>query len=121
MMCESASENAALGADAREENGMLGVTGQDHPLWNGGKSIYDAVKKQIRRNESWEMTRARIRKRDGHECHMCGDETQQLHVHHIVPIMAGGCNADDLLISLCRSCHRTAESFLSFRTVLTTV
>jgi len=47
-MRKHVQEAAALGTEAREENGMAGVTGQDHPRWRGGKSIYDAVKKQLR-------------------------------------------------------------------------
>lgn len=117
-MQQSASVNATLGAEHREENGMKGVTGQDHPRWNGGKSIYDAVKKQIRRDESWETTRTRIRKRQDGECTVCSDCPDVLDVHHIVPLMAGGCNADELLMGLCSPCHRTVERYLSFEPVL---
>ncbi|WP_157972353.1 HNH endonuclease signature motif containing protein [Saliphagus sp. LR7] len=46
---------------------------------------------------------------------MCGesgpDAPQNLAVHHIVPILSGGCNSDDLLIPLCHSCHRLSEEY----------
>lgn len=113
---ELVQEVAYLGADAREENGMKGVTGQDHPNWNGGKSIYDAVKKQLG-DESWNTTRTRIRDRDG-ECRMCGCESDSLDVHHLIPLMAGGCHADELLIALCSECHRRVEAYISFECVL---
>jgi len=47
---EVAREAAALGAPAREENGMAGATGQDNPNWRGGKNILRAVKKATRRH-----------------------------------------------------------------------
>jgi len=106
-------EAAPKGAPAREENGMAGVTGQDNPNWRGGKSIYDAVKKQLN-PESWKRTRKRIRERAGHECEHCGGESgrdRDLDVHHIVPLMAGGTNEDWNLIALCESCHREVEAY----------
>lgn len=87
------------------------VYGSNNPLWNGGKSISDAVRKNIG-SESWEATAKRIRHRDGHECQQCGVQLpdRKLDVHHVVPIMAGGCNEDELLITVCGSCHRLMES-----------
>lgn len=114
---EVAQEAAHLGADSREENGMAGVTGQEHPNWNGGKSIYDAVKKQLG-DESWQTTRARIREQQNGECALCGSCIGTLDVHHIVPLMAGGCNADELLMGLCPPCHNRAEAFVQFEAVL---
>lgn len=110
---EWASENAALGADGRDENGMEGVTGQEHPGWRGGKSIYDAVKKQLG-SESWGSVRERIRERADHECEACGKPANEighrdLDVHHIVPIMCGGTNQEWNLMALCPSCHRAVE------------
>jgi hypothetical protein len=47
----------------------------------------------------WDTTRARILDRDGHTCRECGAPADE--VHHTQP----GCEADHLLVSLCRGCH----------------
>lgn len=108
-MQKHASRVAALGTPAREENGMAGVTGQDHPLWRGGKSVYDAVKKQLP-GPSWNTLKDRYRES---ECAMCGatqDEADRaLDVHHIVPLLCGGTNEEWNFITLCMSCHHRAE------------
>lgn len=87
--------------------------GPAHPAWAGGKSVLDAVRKTIG-SESWVSQRQRIRKRDDNQCQQCGIEgdelSQGLDVHHIIPILAGGCNADELLMSLCPQCHNHIEA-----------
>lgn len=109
-MQHRAEEAAALGADARDENGMSGVTGQDHPRWRGGKGVYDAVKKQVGRR-SWPDIADDAR---AGECFSCGREDpevgDELDVHHIIPIMAGGTHGDYNLMTLCSSCHREIEA-----------
>lgn len=90
-------------AERREENGMKGVTGQDHPNWRGGKSVYDAVKRQLP-GPSWNTIRSRY---ESEPCENCGAETTD--VHHIVPLLCGGTNDDYNLMPLCRSCHHEAE------------
>lgn len=47
----------------------------------------------------WAATRARILARDGHRCRWCGAPAAE--VHHSQP----GVEADELLLSLCASCH----------------
>ena len=110
-MKATTSTNGALGTENRERNGMEGVTGQDHHNWRGGKSIYDAVKRQLAREESWESVRTRVRESQDHQCAMCGEKPRDrgLDVHHIVPILVGGTNDDELLMGLCKSCHRRSE------------
>jgi len=97
------AKHGALGASARDENGMKGVTGQEHPNWRGGKSVYDAVKKQLP-GPSWNTIRSRYA---GEPCANCGESTTDL--HHIVPLLCGGTNEDYNLMSLCQSCHHEAE------------
>jgi len=103
---EVAKENAHKGAPAREENGMKGVTGQDHPRWRGGKHLIDNLRKQLR--PSWWTVRDDER---AEECYNCGASECKLDVHHIVPLSAGGTNDSWNLMTLCESCHRTAESY----------
>ena len=85
------------------------------PHWGCHRGKYDSIRFSIR-DEPWEATTARIRERDAHTCQMCGDERapddRRLDVHHIPALLDGGCNADELLISLCNGCHRKAECYL---------
>lgn len=119
-MRERMKEIGSLGADARDENGMKGVTGQDHPGWRGGKCIYDAVKKQLRPTFNSVKSDYRV-----DECYMCGDDIEEngrkLDVHHIIPVLCGGDNGEWNSMTLCRGCHKTAESYTRdlFEPVLT--
>lgn len=117
-----AQEAAPLGAPAREENGMAGVTGQDNPNWRDGKTVLDAVKKQLRPSFSTV--------KDGYreaECHNCGagesENGSPLDVHHIVPVLSGGTNDEWNAMTLCRQCHGRADSYIrqfdAFASVLT--
>lgn len=83
-------------------------TGQDSPNWRGGKSIYDAVKKQFH-GPSWQTRRKHHRQQEP-KCQVCGT-IEDLDVHHIVPIMSGGTNDEWNLMTLCVSCHNRAEAF----------
>lgn len=55
--------------------------------------------------DNWDDIARAIRKRDSNSCQSCGNEDDTLHVHHIVPLGAGGSNARSNLITLCASCH----------------
>lgn len=77
--------------------------GARSPSWRGGKSVYDAVKRSL---SSWPRARSRA---VADECRICGSE-DNLHVHHIIPVMAGGTNEQWNLITLCECCHGTVES-----------
>lgn len=103
---EHSKRVAPLGAPEREENGMAGVTGQDHPRWRGGKSIYDAVKKQLR--PSFASVKDDYR---SEECYSCGASDCKLDVHHIIPILSGGTNGEWNMMTLCESCHSQVEWF----------
>lgn len=115
---DHARKVAALGASAREKNGMKGRTGQDHPSWRGGKHLVDALRKQLR--PSWWTVRDEER---ADECYNCGASECKLDVHHIVPLSAGGTNDSWNLMTLCESCHSTAEAYVrqfeAFDAVLT--
>lgn len=100
------SKYAALGAAAREKNGMLGRTGQDSPQWRGGQSLYYAIRRQLD-TSSWKTVRGRHRDDECHSCGMAG----ALDLHHIVPIMSGGTNEPYNLMTLCRKCHGKAEAY----------
>lgn len=109
---ERVRKAAPLAAAARETNGMRGLTGCDHPTWRGGYHHRGAMMKMLPGESFWHQ-RKRALDRDGHTCQMCGATADGLdgvmHVHHIVPVLAGGTNDLENLISLCASCHQTAE------------
>jgi len=97
--------NASLGAAGRKKNGMKGVTGQDHPNWRGGKSLYHAIVAQLP-GPSWRTLRKQHR---GNDCEMCGSSDRELHLHHIVPVLSGGTNEPWNFLTLCQECHTAVE------------
>lgn len=103
-------EFASRGADAREENGMAGKTGQDNPNWRGGKNILDAVKKQLPVN--WREKKVEAKDKDNWTCQNCGDSKSKMDSHHIIPVMCGGTHGYWNLMTLCESCHTKAEQFI---------
>ena len=81
-------------------------TGQNNHMWRGGSTIRDSVKKQLH-GPSWRKIRSReIR----NECRICGSG-EDLHLHHIIALLDGGTNGAWNLMTLCQSCHKTAETF----------
>lgn len=87
----------------------------EHPRYEGVDSYrYYEIIRDALNDEYWGNTRERIRG-DSPECETCGAEQSEngyaLDVHHIVPITAGGCNADELLMTMCHSCHMKAEAY----------
>lgn len=85
--------------------------GQNNPVWTGGRHIREAIRRLIG-NSPWTKIASQARKS---ECGMCKTGTtsdgRQHAVHHIVPLMAGGCNEPELLMTLCPSCHRKVEAY----------
>lgn len=79
----------------------------------GGSSIYSRVKNSLG-DDRWEDVSERVRDKSDRECEICGTEEwslrKSLHVHHIVPLLAGGTNDDWNLMALCPSCHKKVES-----------
>ena len=53
----------------------------------------------------WKETRKKALKRDKFRCQKCGAKNVKLHVHHIVPVSAGGSDELYNLITLCEKCH----------------
>lgn len=92
-------------------------TGEDHWSWR------DTPDKRPN-SKAWHDLREIIRERDGYECQVCGiTESKlghELDVHHLErvrdaddPRYAENANPD-LLVSLCRSCHRRVERLAPF-------
>lgn len=82
-------------------------TGQNHPNWTGGANLYEAIRENLS-DEPWSRI-AELSRDD--RCYKCGESDTTLHEHHTIPVMFGGSNNDELLMTLCESCHRTVESY----------
>lgn len=93
------------------DTGKSRYSGHRNDLFNGGKYLRDGLR-LLMGNESWYKTKRRVREDAGRECEMCGGDNgdKRLDVHHIIPIVSGGCNDDELLMALCRGCHSKADS-----------
>lgn len=67
--------------------------------------------------EAWDSLRRQVYKRDGYTCANCGakgggDESTELHAHHIVPVSRGGTNVLTNLKTLCRDCHEKVHPYM---------
>lgn len=103
----------------RDNGGVIstsdGVYREDYKEFLGNVSMRDYP-------DNWSDIAAAIRKRDSYACRACprsqnasdGPDWQEsdaeLHVHHIVPLGAGGSNARSNLITLCDKCHGLVHS-----------
>jgi len=61
-----------------------------------------AARRQLEKAETWQ--RKAVLRRDGEECVRC-KAIEDLVVHHITPVEAGGSDDLDNMATLCRSCH----------------
>jgi len=94
-----------------------GITGEDHPLWEGGEINY---------GPNWEEQRRKARRRDQCRCQDCGMTDPEhleefdcrLSVHHITPVRDFIEDGDldyeaahqlENLVTVCRSCHQRRE------------
>lgn len=84
--------------------------GKNNPSWTGGSDVRVSVR-DLLGDRPWKKVTEEER---GSECELCGVHTtadgRALSVHHLVPIMAGGCNESELLMTLCTGCHRKVEA-----------
>lgn len=87
------------------------LSGQNHHRWTGARSFDDAVRKLIHKG-SWERI-SRERREQHPVCEQCGERTpvEDLHSHHIIPILAGGTHDEELLMTVCNKCHHKVETF----------
>jgi ribosomal protein L34E len=80
-------------------------TGPDHPLWRGGIDWYRKIRSTLGPT-GWHTQR---KENLGDKCALCGESEGTLVLHHIVPVLAGGTNAEYNYMTLCQSCHTTVE------------
>lgn len=91
-------------------------SGENHPAYKGGhaRELYHAIANAYQ--DCCVMTVSNRYRKDNPECYKCGEVPDTyLDAHHIVPLMAGGTNEDYNLMSLCRSCHNTADAWIRKR------
>jgi len=71
------------------------------------------ARKQFELQMVWSMTRQAVLKRDQYSCTICGNiKETALHIHHILKKREGGTDHMDNLITVCNSCHKTADTKL---------
>ncbi len=63
------------------------------------------------KHPKWQKKRLQILERDNYFCQSCGDDENQLHVHHIKYIFGKEIwdYKDELLITLCHNCHKSTS------------
>lgn len=95
------------GARYREER-----RGKGNPRWKGGFFDIASRVRSLLGDTAWDRLATQMRES---ECACCGAvasaDDRAHHVHHIVPVLAGGTNEDWNLMTLCPSCHRRVEEF----------
>jgi hypothetical protein len=64
------------------------------------------------------IERDKIKERDGNRCIVCGSPQYRLHVHHAVPVSAGGSNSPHNLVTLCRPCEFEVTGLPMYREML---
>lgn len=89
------------------------LPGPDHPLHTAGSPLRRQVTRAL--SPRWGGQRKKQRERDDNTCRNCGEKTtpddDKHAVHHIVPTLYGGGNGDWNLMTLCASCHKSADHF----------
>ena len=109
------SEVVVCSEDCRRTWLSDAFSGPDHPNWAGGANLVYG--------KGWSRIRKRALERDEYRCLVCGAPEEELgqnpDVHHIVPVRwfveSPTHEREDAhtlknVVSLCRSCHRKAES-----------
>ena len=56
-------------------------------------------------DETWDVIRQAILKRDGYCCKLCLSDDTTLQVHHLIPVEQGGETVPANLLTLCDLCH----------------
>jgi 5-methylcytosine-specific restriction endonuclease McrA len=82
-------------------------SGQDSPHWRPGANLREEIRRLLP-GPSWRQIRE---EHTSEQCRLCGAE-EQLQLHHIVPILAGGTHHPDNLLTLCVGCHNRADGFI---------
>lgn len=61
--------------------------------------------------EDWNTICREVKQRDEYKCKICGG-TEELEVHHIIPLSRGGTNKKTNLITLCIKHHKARHKHL---------
>lgn len=90
--------------------------GDNHPSWISGSWLLKTLRRHVGEFR-WRNRFDHLDMASPLKCEACGateDEVNQsaLDTHHIVPVMAGGSNHPENLMTLCRPCHRSVDSFM---------
>lgn len=72
------------------------------------KSIKNS--KNVKYSKDWTLIKKQIKEDANFKCRICGS-SENLQVHHKIPIKNGGTNIKENLILLCKSCHQKLHQF----------
>lgn len=80
----------------------LQKTGERNPQWKGG-----ITREGVALRRPMAERRQEIYARDGYTCRLCGQQSNRLTLHHVLPVWARPDLAGDdaNVVSLCRPCH----------------
>jgi len=87
---------------------LLAVARSNIEKWKADLRAYDGIRLPA---FEWHIVRTIVLERDGYTCQYCGS-SQRLHIDHIIPIVRGGSNAFENLITSCRPCNQSKGSKL---------
>ena len=105
-----AEQSRFCSLDCQGEWTSENLSGEDHPLWKGGRLPRSAYGGGLHR------LRDAVKERDGYTCQACGrneGEVRQLDTHHIIPIRQFDSYHDahtlGNLVTFCTKCHSRWE------------
>lgn len=78
-------------------------SGPLNPFWRGGVTEFS-------RGVGWQHITKDIKERDKYTCLNCNQYKGRLSIHHIIPYRISKDNSYSNLITLCTSCHITADN-----------
>ena len=86
------------------------------------KAIFMDSKLSYSNLKEWQDIRKHVFERDGYTCHYCGQVGGVLEPDHVIPLVKGGTNNLNNIITSCRKCNRqkkdkTVKEFLAWRVV----
>jgi len=105
-----ASHFARLAKECARTQHVLTVEGKvmHQCLSNGGSCTWTIDGKYP---DDWEFRKRLVFQRDDYICQRCGDDSVEVHCHHITPISDGGNHATVNLETVCKDCHNDEHGF----------
>ena len=94
---------------AGEANPMFGKSGELNPNYKGGIA---PERQRLYSSAEWKSLKQLVIERSKGVCERCGEPSNQLNIHHVIPLEDGGeilCDKSELA-ALCPKCHTFVHS-----------